>query len=262
MMTAEANVQGELQGWSVVVTRPSAQAEGLCQRIEEAGGVAMRLPLLDIERLTSPRRPVAPSGGWDWILFVSVNAVALGAEQVRETLAAHGRLATVGRATAQALRRQWRDPDVVPAGDYSSEGLLNMPALQSMEGQNVLIVRGEGGRELLAQELRARGATVEYAEVYRRRALMPEVQDWARVLRALPQCIFTATSNEILVRLWESVPPEQRGQLVRQPLVVVGARVLKLAHELGFSGPCLSTEPGDRAMVETMAQWISQQERR
>ena len=77
-------------------------------------------------------------------------------------------VATVGGASVRALERFGITGVVAPQGRYDSESLLDLPALAAVNGRRVVIFRGEGGRELLGETLRARGAVVEYAECYRR----------------------------------------------------------------------------------------------
>ncbi|HET9680094.1 MAG TPA: uroporphyrinogen-III synthase, partial [Gammaproteobacteria bacterium] len=154
---------GSLSGCGVLVTRPAAQAPTLAEAIEAAGGSALLFPVLVIEPV-----PLAidPPPEADWYIFISPNAVKHGWPLVAAQ-AANARIAAIGPGTAQALTQLGHPADVHPQkGD--SENLLAASVLQSMEGQRVVIVRGDGGRELIAETLKQRGAQVGYLEVYRR----------------------------------------------------------------------------------------------
>ena len=166
-----------LHGWRVLVTRPAAQAERLSDLIQKRGGEALQLPVIEISPPADPpgtENLLCRIGNADLGIFVSRNAVTWTWKLLGENRGLPGniRLLAVGEGTAAELSRAGFD-DVAHAGGTSdSEALLQLPELQEerVRGKHVLIFRGMGGRELLADTLRQRGATVEYIEVYRRTA--------------------------------------------------------------------------------------------
>ena len=123
---------------------------------------------------------------FQWVVFISANAVnfALKANNGKIDRLKTVRFAAMGRATAQALEAAGLTVDVVPEQGYTSEALLAMPQMQQVKGQACLIVRGEGGREELANTLRSRGADVHYLEVYKR--TIPSI-DSSQVVQLLAQ---------------------------------------------------------------------------
>lgn len=252
----------ELHGLGVLVTRPAHQADTLCRLIEAAGGRAIRFPVLAI---ASPHDPAAPLATvtrlahYDLAIFVSPNAVEYGLDLI----AAHGglppalRLAVVGAGSARALRaRLGRGPDLQPTTRYDSEGLLALPELQRVVGRRVVIFRGDGGRELLGQALRARGATVDYAEVYRRERPNVDARALATELEAGTVDIVTVTSSEGLRNLLELAGAGNAVRLKQLPLVVMSERTAALAEELGFVQPAILAAPAsDAGLVEAAARW-------
>lgn len=165
-----------LAGRRIVVTRPQAQATGLAEAIRAAGGEAVCIPALDI-------RPLADMGAFDALaerlesfdlaVFVSRNAVRCGLDALAlrrggRPWPAGLRVATVGQGSREELERAGFRRVIAPAGDADSEALLALPELAQPRGRRVVIFRGEGGRPLLGDTLRQRGATVEYAACYRR----------------------------------------------------------------------------------------------
>ena len=154
-----------LAGRGVVVTRPRVLADGLAGRIAAAGGHPIRFPAIEIEPLPPPAS-LQHVAEYDLVVFISPTTVAMAAPHARRL--AHARLAAVGSGTRQALEQYARRPVIAPAAGGDSEALLALPELAEMAGRRVLIVRGEGGRALLGNALGERGATVEYAECYRR----------------------------------------------------------------------------------------------
>ncbi len=252
-----------LAGRRIVVTRPAHQGRRLCESITAAGGQALSFPLLTI-------RPVDPSGHerlltalaqivagvFDLVVFVSPNAI----EQTFDALVQTGkswpsflRVAVVGKGSESALAERGIRSECVIAPEYrfDSEGLLALPALGSVHGWRVLILRGDGGRELIANTLRERGATVELLTCYHRDA--PEKNTARARLRALWRDeggvdALTLTSSEGLRHLHALTAPEDQSYLRAIPLFLPHARIAQQALELGL-GHLILTEAGDDGLM-------------
>lgn len=247
-----------LDGAAILVTRPEGQADGLCRLIEQAGGEAVRFPALAIR---PPRDTEAVDHAlmdlrdYDLAIFISPNAVrfALLLAQAHGGLPAGPVLAAVGRGTAAALRAQGYRDVLCPAARFDSEGLLALPELQEVRGRRVMIFRGEGGRERLAQGLRERGAEVDHAEVYRR--VRPDTDPgplWQRLEQGRLD-LLTATSVDGLQNLLELAGERGRVALLGLPLIVVSERMAEAARELGFlRPPVVAAGAGDEALMEAI----------
>ncbi len=249
----------KLQGLNVMITRPEHQARGLQQLITDAGGVPYMYPLLAIQPATDVQ-PLASIlnhlDHYQLAIFVSPNAVNFGMELIH----AHGglplemRTATVGQSSARLFQElNSFDVDYCPATDFSSDGLLAMPALQDIRGQRILIVRGQSGREKLADTLRQRGAEVIYLPVYQR---LPAECDSDQLTEAIKQKkidIISLTSGEALDHLFDLVEP---ALLTPMPFVVVNSRLAQRLQERGVTGQILvTTEASDAGILETLQQW-------
>ena len=251
----------DLAGLRVVITRPVQQAAPLIERIKQAGGQPLLFPLLAIADPADPEalRPLlARLPDTDLLIFVSPNAVRYGLRQLAACggLPANSRLACVGQGTARALEQlAGRPPDLLPAGGDDSEALLALPALQQVDGQRVVIFRGQGGREQLAETLRVRGAQVGYAEVYRRVRPDNDPESLLGPLRRGEIDIISVTSSEALDNLVEFGAPELE-TLQRTPLVVFHQRIADAARRRGFHGPLrVCDQPGDDGLLETLRRW-------
>jgi uroporphyrinogen-III synthase len=157
----------------VLVTRPAGQAQRLCGLLEAAGHECVRLPTIEIQPAADPYRLEAIADtleDYDLAVFVSVNAVQMGLEPIldQRDWPEHTQIATVGARSAEALTAYGLSVDLVPEHRFNSEALLALEELEDMSGRNVVIFRGNGGREVLRDTLLERGAEVEYVEVYRR----------------------------------------------------------------------------------------------
>lgn len=240
------------RGAGILVTRPARQAGALCRAIEAAGGRAIPFPTLEI---LDPAEPAAAhgllreAGGFDLLIFVSANAVERAAPFLPPGLQTP--IAAVGDATARALRTRGLEPTLVPADRADSESLLVLPALQQVAGRRVLIVRGDGGRALLAETLTGRGAEVAHAVIYRR--VIPAVDpapllaDWESQVQAI-----VATSNDGLDNLLALLGPDGKRKALPTPLIVVSARMAAHAQRHGFTRVQVAGSAGDDAIVRAL----------
>ncbi|MEI6707640.1 MAG: uroporphyrinogen-III synthase [Methylococcales bacterium] len=248
-----------LNGARILVTRPAHQADNLSRLIEQRGGIAVRFPTLAIVEsadLVAIQKTLANLDEFQWLIFVSSNAVnfALKANGGKIAQPKKLRLGAIGKATANALAMAGLSIDLIPEQDYNSEALLALPDMQNIREQRVLIVRGEGGREELANTLRSRGADVHYLNVYKRS--VPSINN-TEVISLLEQQkldIITATSGEALQNLLIMLDAAHHRQLFTLPLVVVSDRIKQLAAELGFKRIAVASSPSDEAILETVNQ--------
>lgn len=247
---------------AVVVTRPSRQAENLCKKLTQQGISVLRFPVIEIKvplNTQALKTILGSVQNYDLAIFISANAVEWGLTQLPSPWPESVPIAAIGLATANAISAHGLSVNLVAPKPYNSESLLGMSELQNLTGQKVLVIRGEGGREHLAQTLRQRGAEVEYAECYRR--ARPEIdtrvlhQAWA----AEKELLFVVTSNEGLQNLFDLLGQAGRNNLLSSPLVVVSERTANEAKAMGFTQkPLLADSASDEAILNTVKTWIAQ----
>jgi uroporphyrinogen-III synthase len=177
-----------LFGRHVVITRPLGQAEKLQSLVKAEGGEAVLFPLIAIAPLrdyTAFDAAIAELAQYDWLIFISSNAVQYGMPRLLKQGALPKQLqfAAIGPVTAAELGRFGVQQVLTPIDRFDSEALLALPQMQAVAGKRCMIVRGVGGREVLAQTLTARGASVTFAECYQR----VNPQSDARLLQTLWQ---------------------------------------------------------------------------
>lgn len=247
----------------VLVTRPAGQAQGLCARLEQAGFEAVHVPAIAI---TGPGDRSVLAGllddleAYQLAVFVSINAVQYGLAQIlrQRTWPAHTAIATVGLRTTAAVEALGLPVAHVPEHEFSSEGLLALPALHDLSGQRVAILRGNGGRETLPRELAARGAQVDCVEVYRRVCPADSAALLAPLLHDRQLTAATVTSNETLENLFELAGSTGQSLLQDIPLVVASRRQAALAARLGFrQGAVIAGHASDEAMAAGVEQLLS-----
>ncbi len=255
-----------LAGVGVLVTRPRDQAEPLCRLIEQAGGTAVRFPALEIappHDLEALDRVIDRLPSFDLVIFISPNAVNRAMNRVRARRGqwpAQVAIACVGRGSARELKHFGIENPLVPPARFDSEGLLELPALKDVAGRRVLILRGDGGRELLGETLKARGAEVEYAECYRRIKPAADVgallKRWARG----EIHVVTLTSVEALRNLYDMLGKLGASWLTKTPSVVTSERIAAACRELGFEHPpWIAAQASDEALLAALVAWRAAQ---
>lgn len=246
---------GGLNGCGVLITRPEHQSKELAAEVEAAGGNVFHFPAIDIigRDVLEIGREFATLNKPDIVIFVSSNAVAYGLPVVKGI---RTKIAAVGPATRAAIEALHVSVDISPADGFDSEHLLKHDSLQAVDGKNIIIMRGQSGREMLGDTLRERGANVDYLCVYNRIPHEPTLADLEDLESALNQqrihfvTVLSAETVEFLVQI---LPPQSLGLLRKSTLVAPSARVLQTASELI---PGIATElvqgPQAPAVVSTL----------
>ncbi len=245
-----------LHGKHVLVTRPQHQAAPLTQLIAQYGGEAIGFPTLEIVPVTNleaNKQQLKNLKTYQWLIFVSANAVnfAVAANNGKIGHLTQTKIAAVGKATAKALQTIGLTVDLLPETGFNSEALLASEDLQQVENQQVLIVRGVGGRETLADELKKRGAKVDYWQVYQRQIPVIDTAPVIALLKQQQLDILIITSAESLQNLIIMLEPN-KSLLLDIPLVVISERIKQIAEIAGFKKIVVSSSPDDAAILNTM----------
>ncbi len=247
---------------TVVLTRPIAQAEQAAAQLEALGFRAIPLPMLEIAPLEGDAASLAgeqlaglPSA--DLAIFTSTNAVTYASGIAPSAAAASPACLGIGEATTRALAEHgWPPLDPVVAPAWTSEALLRLPVLKQLAGKRVVIVRGVGGRKLLADTLRQRGAEVVYCEVYRR--VRPEYELDVLRARLAPALqapsVLSFASGETLAH-FEYYLQQLEGMdgLAQLPVIVPSERVAQMARQC-FANVVVASNAGFSAFQAALAQ--------
>jgi uroporphyrinogen III methyltransferase/synthase len=261
---------------TVVITRPAGQSSGLIERLHRAQFDAFEFPLIDIapvaddaplraalDELYGPER-------YALVVFVSPNAIDHAFGRLFAPWPADVPVAVVGPGSVAALARQGVSAPghrvISPSAEHAdarfdSEALY--AAIEAhfgangLEGKRVLIVRGDGGREWLADRLAEAGARVEKAAAYRRLLPEPSMQKWERIhaLLAGEPHAWLLTSSEGVRNLdelaREHLTADEIARLKRAPVLCPHPRIAEAARQTGFDRITVSGA-GDERIVETL----------
>ncbi len=260
---------------TIVITRPLAQALIFAQQITARGREATIFPLLEIHPLSDKvdlaelRTMLAKLDHYAMVVFVSPNAIHAAFQHIQQW-PQHVAIGIVGEGSRAALAEHgvtienatiFSPPDLTKT---DSEGLLQAVDLPSLCGQQVLIVRGDGGRELLSDQLRAAGINVSIVMAYRRQAPLMTVA-LIKQLRELldAENVWVLTSSEALRNLLAMVrqlenPMESASngdinvaKIQRKKIVVPHARIAETAQQCGFTDITL-TGSGDERLLDAL----------
>lgn len=246
---------------TLLLTRPKQQAGDWLARMAALGVQARSLPLIEIV----PTDGQAAKAAWALLptaalaLFVSPNAVAnffasqgSGQRWPEQTIAA-----CVGPGSARALAEAGVPAALIvqpPADSPSldSEHLWPMLRERAWAGRRVLMLRGDGGREWLADRLREQGASPEFFSVYQRRgpSLTPTEQDLLNAALAAPErFVWLFSSAEAIGYLQALAPAAHDWRRARS--IATHERIACRAQELGLADVVLA-RPDAKAVAEAL----------
>ncbi len=199
-MTTDVRGVKPLTGRVVLVTRAREQAGAFAELLEAAGAQVLLVPTIAIEPPESWAPLDAALGGrFAWVVFTSVNGVAMVRRRVEATgvgrpLLERARLAAIGPATAGALRDWGLGPEIVP-GEYVAEALVERLRPEITAGTHVLLPRAAETRDVLVRELASLGAQVTEVAAYRTRPATEETAGLREALASGGVDVVTFTSS-------------------------------------------------------------------
>lgn len=244
----------------LLILRPPAQADELAQMLQQHAAAARltvtieSASLLTIEGYDDPAHSLVEilSQQWDGALMVSVNAAHFFAQQANAWAPGYAlprcRWYAVGPVSAAAIAKAVQQPVTCPWREHNSDALLQLPELQQVKQQRWLIIRGQGGRELFADTMRARGAEIDYLEVYRRvsKPLAPEqLQRWQQRVDTI-----LVSSAEQLGAFLAQVPTDALPWLAKCHWVVASERLKHLLPTAMQHNASVADSAASFAMVE------------
>lgn len=249
---------GRLAGVGVIVTRPQRQAAALAQKLANVGATPIIWPAIVIlppfDRAALDRAH-ATLASYDIAVFVSANAVEYGAPDPRAWPRSL-RIFAPGPGTAEALAGVGLTGAQIPQTTFDSEGLLALPDLRGVAGRRVVVFRGQGGRELLGDTFRQRGAWVDYVSCYRRAAPTSGAEGLLGALREGRAHALTLSSAEGIDNLIAAVGDEGRAMLARIPSFVPHPRIADHARRAGLHG-VTPAATGDAGLIAGLLEWFA-----
>lgn len=264
--------------FTLIVTRLHAQAEAWSAQLAERGiatcyvGLLELVPVASEDDINAIKRCVLDLDLYHKVIFVSQNAVDMGMAWIEDfwpQLPTGIRYLAVGSTTAARLAAYGLHVDdlaICADGAMNSEALLNGPALSHVDGEKILIFRGKGGRGHMGEALRARGAKVDYCELYERRVPEHAVQQWQDAVTTTGVLKDPAAYASVMVALHSGETLAHFAAMIRSlaqpnafaiPVLVPSERIATLAIEYGFQHIVTAVNATDRAMTDALEAYLA-----
>ncbi len=240
-----------LTGARILLTRPADQAHGLIALLTEQGARVLHRPTLAIAAQTPDAASLIDAP--DWVVFTSPNAVRFGLPWLAAQTLEQANVGAVGPSTAAALIDHGVAVRAAPAIGGGAQALLAEPAFALHEGERVQIVRGQGGRRVLAKALHERGIAYYEVVVYARTqaaATLSIPTDW--YAQALDYTVITSVSG--LTYLFGMVEQAALEWIQRSQLITVSQRIAERARSKGFDRVVVANGADDQAISQAIMQ--------
>lgn len=261
-----ATAAGPLAGVRMLVTRPVMPASRTAQRLAALGATPFVFPTTLIE----PPADAAPLAAALARLDRCHGAIFVSPSAAEMTLAPLGtaprklpsslQVFAPGPGTAEELSLRGVEQVLIPTTTFDSEGLLALPELQAdaVRGKEIIIFRGNDGRELLREALTARGANVTAVTAYHRHAPRTAPDGLLELLRAGRANAISAMSSDAVSNLLAIVPTAEHATLVLAlPLYASHERIAATARAAGFRN-VIETEAGDAGLISALLSQTAQ----
>jgi uroporphyrinogen-III synthase len=246
----------DLSGLSVLNTRPLARSLALQDALLAAGATVLPLPLLATEALplsAEAKQWLMDVDRYRWVFVVSPTAAELGLQHLADywpQWPIEVQWLAVGASTAQVLRDHLLNP-IVPE-EESSEGLLRLPILQKLQkGDRLLVLRGEGGRNLVRDNLTTQGVRVDYVELYRRCVPVEAASQWQLIITQSQPDVVILTSGESLQH-WLTLAGTAAQAIT--PLVI-SRRLAVLAEQAGLKACIIADSTRPQDIIHALLTW-------
>ena len=243
---------------SALVTRPRSQGTELAGLIHQQGGKALSLPMLDIRALPESqaiRDQILSLDRYDKIIVISKHAARFGMELIESywpQMPVHQQWFAIGETTRQTLAN-FDVAAICSDQGNDSESLLSLGEFRTITSQNILLIKGTGGRDFLEQALLKQGANVDSLEVYQRICPDYPPDEVRQQLAEHGINVILAGSGETVQNLHHYLP---LSVLEQCRLVVPGQRVASVARELGFK-QVYTAEGADHAAMLSVLKMIN-----
>jgi uroporphyrinogen III methyltransferase/synthase len=241
--------EGSLAGLRIMVTRAQGQAGALADALTALGAEAVTCPVIAIEPIAVDPALLQDLGRYDWLVLTSANGVDRLRELLREAgrdVPAHVKVAAIGPETAARAEEAGMTPALVPQR-FIAEELADALAAGTAPGARILLARAAGARDVLPEQLRARGAHVDVLETYR---AVPPAGVGPRLAACLPGVDMITFTSSSTVRHFVDAMPGAPGDQVR--IACIGPITAQTARDLGLRVDIIAQEYTTSGLVDAI----------
>lgn len=254
---AGADAPTSLRGKRILVTRPRAQAAGLCDKLAALGARPILFPTIEIAPMddySALDEAIRNLARYHWIIFTSVNGVTAFWARLNaspSTIHPPLQVAAIGPATAQALKAHGVQPEFIPE-EHIAERILD--GLGEVRGQWILLPRAELAREALTVELARRGAVVHEIAAYRTLPAAPDPHGLAELRRGVDAITFTSSST---VRNFVALVGQSAICNLQSAIACIGPITAQTAREAGLPVAVVAKKYTTDGLVAALLDYFS-----
>lgn len=208
---------------NILITRPHGKGDALAQQLQQAGYQATLFPVLKLDYLTPNQTQLTPLLNADKIVFISQDSVKALLE-LKPEINTKAQFYAVGQQTADAVWDAFGVRAALPK-QHDSEGLLALKSLQQVDSQNIVLVKGKGGRTIIADTLKQRGAFLNSVVVYERTAVDAHSQKWLDHWQSINVSGIVITSNAAVDAIFRDLAQAQLDWLLQCQFYVASQRI-------------------------------------
>lgn len=237
----------------ILITRPQGKGASLAQQLEQEGYQATLFPVLEINALEPNSAQLTPLLNADKIIFISQDAVN-SLLALKPDINTKAQFYAVGEQTAEAVWQAFGVRAAVPK-KHDSEGLLALASLQQVAGQNIVLVKGKGGRPTIAQALKQREAFLNSLVVYQRGPVKGNATDWIDHWQSIDVEGIVITSNAAVDAIFRQLSSKQLQWLRHCQFYVASNRIGEyLKQQLDSANIHIAAGASDSAMYSCISQ--------
>ncbi len=248
----------------VIILRSPRVDDPLAALILARGGQVYSLPVQNITALADHESSITSKikciDSYHKAIFVSSKAADLALTWLDSSclsLRPKDQCFAVGPTTAGPLKSRQIEVQM-PVDEWNSEGLLALPAMSQVQGERIIIFRGQGGLPTLSEALVERGALVEYCELYQRQRDDTFKDQIIDLLATVQSCVLVAHSGGVLDALLASYPLEHQQIIHASPIIVPGVRLQQYAQAVGFKEVIVAASALAKDIEEALLGWYTE----
>ena len=207
----------------ILITRPEGKGAALAEQLEQEGYQASLFPVLKINYLTPSSTQLSPLINADKIIFISQDAVKALA-QLKPDINIKAQFYAVGQQTADTIYELFGVRAATPK-QFDSEGVLALKSLAQVDGSNIVLVKGQGGRPDIAKVLKERGAFLNNCVVYEREPVLDLTSNWTDHWKSSNVHGIVITSNAAVDAMFTPLAAQQLQWLQQCHFYVASERI-------------------------------------
>lgn len=235
--------------FTVLLTRPAHQIANLSKAIEDLGWRCFSVPTIEIIFADAQLiQQQCKNLACDAMIFTSANAVYPILPLWQQM--PNAQVFAIGSGTARVLAQNQIQARVPEQEQFTSEGLLNLKFFQAVENRKIIIFTGKNPKQLLAKELKARGAQVTVLEVYERKCPNKDLSDFSR--GNSPAVIVCSSKESLLNLLAMAKTAVSKHWLLQQKILTISKEMQLLAEKMGFQESLVAKNAGESSIMEAL----------